>query len=49
MISAYFIQRPKSAIVLSLFFILAGSLTLSRMPIAEYPEIAPPQVQVRAT
>lgn len=49
MISAYFIKRPKSAIVLSLFFILAGSLTLKNMPIAEYPEIAPPQVQVRAT
>lgn len=49
MISAYFIKRPKSAIVLSLFFILAGSLTLINMPIAEYPEIAPPQVQVRAT
>ena len=49
MISAYFINRPKSAIVLSLFFILAGSLTLKNMPIAEYPEIAPPQVQVRAT
>ena len=47
MISAYFIKRPKSAIVLSLFFILAGSLTLKNMPIAEYPEIAPPQVQVR--
>ncbi|MCR5358802.1 MAG: efflux RND transporter permease subunit [Thermoguttaceae bacterium] len=49
MISAYFIKRPKSAIVLSLFFILAGSLTLKNMPIAEYPEIAPPQVQVRVT
>ena len=49
MISAYFINRPKSAIVLSLFFILAGSLTLVNMPIAEYPEIAPPQVQVRVT
>ena len=49
MISAYFINRPKSAIVLSLFFILAGALTLVNMPIAEYPEIAPPQVQVRVT
>ena len=49
MISAYFIDRPKSAIVLSLFFILAGSLTLINMPVAEYPEVAPPQVQVRAT
>ena len=49
MISAYFIRRPKSAIVLSLLFILAGTLTLRKMPIAEYPEIAPPQVQVNAT
>ena len=49
MISAYFINRPKSAIVLSLFFMLAGVLTLKNMPIAEYPEIAPPQVQVRVT
>lgn len=49
MISSYFINRPKSAIVLSLFFVLAGCLTLVNMPVAEYPEIAPPQVQVRAT
>jgi multidrug efflux pump subunit AcrB len=47
MISSYFIERPKSAIVLSLFFMLAGSLALVRMPVAEYPEIAPPQVLVR--
>lgn len=48
MISGIFIQRPKFAIVISLLMILAGCLVIPNMPIAEYPEVAPPEVQVSA-
>lgn len=48
MISEVFIRRPKLAIVISLLMILAGCLTIPNMPVAEYPEVAPPQIQVTA-
>ena len=46
MISQIFIDRPKMAIVISILFVLAGCLTIPNLPVAEYPEIAPPQVRV---
>lgn len=49
MISKFFINRPKFAIVISILMILAGCLAIPNLPIAEYPEVAPPQVTVRAT
>ena len=48
MISKFFINRPKFAIVISILMVLAGCLAIPNLPIAEYPEIAPPQVMVRA-
>ncbi len=48
MISKIFIERPKFAMVISLLFVLAGFLTIPHIPVAEYPEIAPPQVRVTA-
>ncbi|MGH9793749.1 MAG: efflux RND transporter permease subunit, partial [Candidatus Acidiferrales bacterium] len=45
----FFIDRPVFAIVISLFLVLAGTLTLLGLPIAQFPEIALPAVQVRAT
>ena len=48
MFSEIFIRRPRFALVISLFTILAGALTFSRIPIAEYPEIAPPCIMVMA-
>ena len=49
MFSEIFIRRPRFALVISLFTILAGALTFSRIPIAEYPEIAPPCIMVMAS
>lgn len=49
MISGIFIERPKFAIVISLVMILAGCLAIPNLPVAEYPEVAPTQVQVSAT
>ncbi len=48
MLSRFFINRPIFAAVLSIVIIIAGLVTLRSLPIAQYPEIAPPTVQVRA-
>ncbi|MCW3474949.1 efflux RND transporter permease subunit [Limobrevibacterium gyesilva] len=46
--SHFFIDRPVFATVLSLILIIAGSIVQSSLPISEYPEIAPPTVNIRA-
>ena len=48
MLSAYFIDRPRMAIVIAIVISLAGLLALSRIPVAQLPDIVPPQVQVSA-
>ena len=45
----FFIHRPIFAWVIALVIMLAGVLTLSKMPIAQYPTIAPPTVTISAT
>jgi hydrophobe/amphiphile efflux-1 (HAE1) family protein len=45
----FFIDRPIFATVLSLLIVIVGSIALQSLPIAEYPEIAPPTVNVRTT
>lgn len=42
----FFVKRPIVAIVLSIFIVLIGGLSILSTPIAQYPEIAPPLVQV---
>lgn len=44
-----FIKRPKFAIVISIAIILAGLISLTTLPLEEYPSITPPQVIVNAT
>ena len=48
MLSRFFIDRPIFAAVLSMFIVLAGLAAMRVLPIAQYPEIAPPSVTVRA-
>src|SRR5258705_6388526 len=48
MLSRFFIDRPIFAVVIALFITLAGMAAMRVLPIAQYPEIAPPVVQVRA-
>ncbi len=48
MFSRFFIDRPIFAAVLSIFMVLAGLAAMRVLPIAQYPEIAPPVVTVRA-
>ena len=44
--SRFFINRPIFAAVISIIIVIAGLVTLFGMPIAQYPELAPPTVQV---
>src|SRR5215471_7987559 len=48
MFSRFFIDRPIFAAVISVFFVLAGLAAMRSLPIAQYPEIAPPVVTVQA-
>lgn len=47
-ISKYFIDRPITAAVLSIFIFVAGLLAIVNLPVSEYPEVAPPSVVVSA-
>lgn len=49
MISHFFIDRPIFASVLSIIIVLAGLVSMVNLPIAQYPEITPVQIQVNAT
>jgi HAE1 family hydrophobic/amphiphilic exporter-1 len=46
MISNLFIERPRLAFVLSIVITLAGLIAISAIPVAQFPDIVPPQVQV---
>ena len=48
MFSRFFIDRPIFAAVISLFLVLAGLAAMRTLPVAQYPEIAPPVVTVQA-
>lgn len=49
MISHFFIDRPIFATVLSIVIVIVGLVALLGLPIAQYPDVAPPTVQVTAT
>src|SRR6478609_894627 len=46
MLSAIFVDRPRLAIVIAIVTTIAGALALFAIPIAQYPDIVPPQVSV---
>jgi hydrophobe/amphiphile efflux-1 (HAE1) family protein len=47
-ISAVFIHRPRLAIVIAIVITIAGAIALTRIPVAQFPDIVPPRVQVTA-
>jgi hydrophobe/amphiphile efflux-1 (HAE1) family protein len=49
MISAIFVNRPRLAVVIALVITIAGALALLRIPVAQFPDIVPPQTVVSAT
>jgi HAE1 family hydrophobic/amphiphilic exporter-1 len=46
--SRFFIERPIFATVVAIFMLIAGTVSVFTLPIAQYPEIAPPTVEVTA-
>src|ERR1700690_3392632 len=49
MISAIFVDRPRLASVISIVITLAGIIAITRLPVAQFPDIVPPQVTVTTT
>src|ERR1041385_751600 len=47
MISDVFIKRPVTSIVISVIIVLVGLIAMSVLPIAQYPDITPPTVQIQ--
>ncbi|KAA0069716.1 efflux RND transporter permease subunit [Rhodanobacter sp. T12-5] len=48
-IAQFFVDRPIMAAVLSLLFVITGSIAVFQLPISEYPEVVPPTVVVHAS
>ncbi|MFO1057304.1 MAG: multidrug efflux RND transporter permease subunit [Dongiaceae bacterium] len=48
-LSHFFIDRPIFATVLSIFVTLLGGIAYFTLPVAQYPEIAPPTIEIRAS
>ena len=49
MFSSVFIDRPRLAVVIAIVITLAGALAMGFLPVAQYPDLVPPQVSVSAT
>jgi hydrophobic/amphiphilic exporter-1 (mainly G- bacteria), HAE1 family len=49
MFSAVFIDRPRLAMVIAIVITLAGVIAITRIPLAQFPDIVPPQVSLTAT
>ncbi len=49
MFARYFIDRPVFAWVIALVILLAGALALRQLPVAQYPEVAPPALAINVT
>src|SRR5277367_389472 len=47
--SKFFINRPIVAMVISIVMVLVGALTVVNLPVAQFPNITPPEIQIVAT
>jgi HAE1 family hydrophobic/amphiphilic exporter-1 len=47
--SKFFINRPIVAMVISLLMVIVGAVTITSLPVAQFPNIVPPEIQVLAT
>jgi len=45
--SRFFINRPVVAMVIAILIVLAGLVTFQRLPVAQFPDIAPPEISIR--
>jgi len=47
--SKFFINRPIVAIVIAILTVIIGAVTIATLPVAQFPNIVPPEVQIQAT
>ena len=47
--SKFFIRRPIVAMVIAILTVIVGAVTIASLPIAQFPNIAPPEIQLQAT
>jgi HAE1 family hydrophobic/amphiphilic exporter-1 len=47
--SKFFINRPIIAMVISIMFVLIGLVSMMQLPVAQFPEIVPPEIQINTT
>src|SRR6516164_8222347 len=47
--SKFFINRPIVAMVISILTVIIGAVIITQLPVSQFPQIAPPEVQIRAT
>ena len=48
MFTRFFVDRPIFATVLSVVIVIIGGVSLIRLPLSQYPEVAPPTIEVTA-
>ena len=46
--SKFFINRPIVAMVIAILTVIVGAVTIAQLPVAQFPAIAPPEVQIHA-
>jgi multidrug efflux pump subunit AcrB len=49
MLARFFVDRPVFATVLSIVIVMLGGIALLQLPVAQYPDVAPPTIQITAT
>lgn len=49
MFSRFFVRRPVFAWVIAILIMLAGILAIRTLPVAQYPDVAPPSIKISAT
>jgi HAE1 family hydrophobic/amphiphilic exporter-1 len=47
--SKFFINRPIVAMVISILMVIVGAVTIATLPVAQFPNIVPPEIQLQAT
>src|SRR6202046_1610299 len=47
--SSFFINRPIVAIVISILMVIVGAITIATLPVAQFPNIAPPEIRLQAS
>jgi HAE1 family hydrophobic/amphiphilic exporter-1 len=47
--SKFFINRPIVAMVIAILMVIVGAVTIASLPVAQFPNIVPPEIQLQAT